>query len=318
MSMDNESKTVRNRGPYGGRMDEPRGMTLADLVVLVAGVAVAVGAGWFSLGPEIRVNRERVPEWVGWLAVANEAEWKVLMALVPVVLARRFRYGRGPSAPEFVAVVAGIDWALLMLYRWPALGVVYRDPGSSGSLHVSEAGLNLWMLGLALMAMASAAAIVLARARLSSLAIGLLLALAWQVKGPLNHAANLARDAWLWEVNWLTWGGQILQEVLSLPFGVAARLLPLLGLLAFSAPGRRAATWAEWAILTLALARLAGLQVVNATKIYARAHGPIFWVGLASDILEIALALLLAAAIARRLGPERLWGSRAAGVPEPS
>jgi hypothetical protein len=73
---------------------EPISITLADLLALVVGSALAVSLPqlhWPS--DRIAIGNVPVPGWFAWLFVIAEAAMKVCLALIPVILGRRARYG---------------------------------------------------------------------------------------------------------------------------------------------------------------------------------------------------------------------------------
>jgi hypothetical protein len=92
-----------------GRRPEPRSMMLADLLALILGSAFAVYL------PQIHFPRDRItignfpmPEWIAWHFVITEVLMKVGLALVPVILARRARYGGLPTAADWLPIVVAL------------------------------------------------------------------------------------------------------------------------------------------------------------------------------------------------------------------
>jgi len=87
---------------------EPNGLTVVDLTALVAGVALAAALPW-GFGVSI-------PTAAGWnwwgsrggLQFAGLALERACLALVPVVLARRARYGGVARPAEFLAAACGL------------------------------------------------------------------------------------------------------------------------------------------------------------------------------------------------------------------
>lgn len=82
--------------------EEPRGMTLMDLCVLVVGSSVVFSIGWRGISPLMAVIH---PDW--WLGPAAEVVEKAGLALFLVVIARRARYGGLCRPSEFLLIVCG-------------------------------------------------------------------------------------------------------------------------------------------------------------------------------------------------------------------
>ncbi len=103
--------TCAIRGPTERR--EPTSVTLADLSSLVIGVALALslpqlhhptdqisiyGTGWVN----------PMPGWVACLFVIGEVAMKAGLALTPVIVARRVRYGGLPRPADWLAILVGL------------------------------------------------------------------------------------------------------------------------------------------------------------------------------------------------------------------
>jgi hypothetical protein len=103
-------------------------MTLADLSALILGSALAVYL------PQMHFPHDRItiynfpmPEWVAWLFVIQEVLMKVGLALIPVILVRRARYGGLPTATDWLPILVALpllhevirrlDW-MRRLARW--------------------------------------------------------------------------------------------------------------------------------------------------------------------------------------------------------
>jgi hypothetical protein len=88
---------------------EPTSITLADLSSLVVGAALA-----FSL-PQLHHPTDRIsignipmPGWVACLFVIGEVAMKAGLALTPVIVARRVRYGGLPGPADWLAILVGL------------------------------------------------------------------------------------------------------------------------------------------------------------------------------------------------------------------
>jgi hypothetical protein len=87
---------------------EPVSVTLADLSALVVGSALA-----FSL-PQLHYPTDRItidkipmPVWVTYLFVIAEVAMKCGLALAPVIVARRARYGGLPRPADWLSILVG-------------------------------------------------------------------------------------------------------------------------------------------------------------------------------------------------------------------
>jgi hypothetical protein len=95
--------------PIAPDRPEPAGITVADLVALVGGAAVAVALPWQFGAPFFRPAA--IGTWLGSRALlqfTGLALSRACLALVPVVLARRARYGGVARPAEFLAAVCGL------------------------------------------------------------------------------------------------------------------------------------------------------------------------------------------------------------------
>jgi hypothetical protein len=93
---------------------EPRRLTLADLLMLIVGFALA-----FSL-PQLHhlddalmmigAVRIQMPGWSAHLLVLREVAMKCGMIVVPVIVARRARYGGLPHPADWLAILVALPW----------------------------------------------------------------------------------------------------------------------------------------------------------------------------------------------------------------
>jgi hypothetical protein len=159
---------------------EPTGMTLGDLVALVAGAGLAAGLTWYSQWQSERtLARQPAPAWYIVLLYAREITRKGCLALVPVILVRKIRLG-GPIRPgEFAALCVGMDLLLLAAYQWPALGILALKPGTKDVYTVNMGPFWIWY-GTQLVLSALAVVLLIVRRRqFPGWAAGLLLCAGW-------------------------------------------------------------------------------------------------------------------------------------------
>lgn len=92
---------------------EPRGLSLADLMILVAGVGLAFGLPeqHGRPHPEFFLNPQPSQVWALWLAHLGELGAKLGFGFGLAALFRCARYRRPIRAPEFLALHLAWDWA---------------------------------------------------------------------------------------------------------------------------------------------------------------------------------------------------------------
>ena len=89
---------------------EPISITLADLMMLVFGSAVAISLPQMHFPADrIAIDNIPMPGWVPWLFVIGEVAMKVGLALIPVILGRRARYGGLPRPADWLAILVGLS-----------------------------------------------------------------------------------------------------------------------------------------------------------------------------------------------------------------
>lgn len=291
-------------GPHRPR-DEPTANSIADLVALVAGVALAVALEWYSgWAAQQDWGGTPAPRWYLLLYYLIEGAQKGLVAMIPVVISRRVRYG-GPVRPaEFLALSYGLARLLLSFERLPALGLVTPTPGSRVSYQVDIERYRLWMLiELVVFGLAFGIASGLRR-RPAPWAIGGLLAVAWAALGPAEAFANEGRDAVLDRFPLPIWGVVLFDRLLKMPFRVLW-LTPLV--LAVAGTLRRGArtrsTWVERACLGLALAWFLGLKFRDYSQISFVRSGSSLITSMAIEVIELVVSTGLCLFIAWRYGP---------------
>lgn len=97
---------------------EPARPTLADLLMLVAGFALSFSLPrTFHLTDRFTVGNVSMPGWIAYLFVTEEAAMRGGVILLPVILARRFRYGGLPGPADWLALVAGLPLLHQLIQR---------------------------------------------------------------------------------------------------------------------------------------------------------------------------------------------------------
>jgi hypothetical protein len=235
---------------------EPTGMSLGDLVALIAGAALAASLTWYSQRPRARILAGRpAPDWYIVLISAREILSKGCIALTPLILTRKVRF-RGPIRPgEFAALCIAADQLMLALYGWPPLGIVRPMPGRTDVNELDETRWFLWRVATFALPVVAAVVLVAFRRRLPAAVAGLLLVAAWYgLFDPLQSFAHDAVRAVLAAVHvrLSRSGSAIVVEATWDVFRVVGLIPPVFALLdaARRRPGR---TWVEWTALALAV-----------------------------------------------------------------
>ena len=159
---------------------EPRSVTLGDLMALTLGVAIAASLVWFTT-PSVAgmVGRKTAPGWYAASSQAYELLQKACVALVPVILIRRARFG-GPLRPvEYLPILTATMLVAYSLSRWPVFGLYHGWVGSS-RLSVNPEAYYVWELSKVAVG-ALAFLVWLGRRRRPDWISGALLAVAWQM-----------------------------------------------------------------------------------------------------------------------------------------
>jgi hypothetical protein len=178
---------------------EPRGLTLADLVALVVGSALAVAAPWPFEMPAPGTGN--FGPWLGTLSFFQSASLaleRACLALLPVVLARRIRYGGFARPAEFLVAACGMPSfdQVAEYLRFTVLETLHSATGRKSPLAVlahdwerlSRVGRwELWhastnwdrTVELLVLACGCAAALAIGRRRLPGWAKTALVLLAW-------------------------------------------------------------------------------------------------------------------------------------------
>jgi hypothetical protein len=313
---------------------EPAGITVADLVALVVGAAVAVALPWpfwaqFFRPAAVWTWPRDYQALLAGLQFTTLALSRACMALVPVVLARRARYGGVARPAEFLAAAGGLpplprsaDHLLFTLW-------VGFDPwaSSTSKLNLTDEELlhrieqwnywqdeMFWPWTLGMLAVASLAVLVLAlgRRRWPGWLQTALLLLAW---------LGFSRGVW-------AIGANVFSLEKALNANAAGRVLYAVGFSAaclvpfklfFDVPAGAAwhrlrsaraprPTWLEW----LALGLVATLFVASYPPYFFTSYPPGFWAWKWGFLPTTVVAVVLGLMLARRLLTG--WSGRDAAV----
>jgi hypothetical protein len=303
---------------------EPTAVTLADLLALVAGVAIVATIPWhYWLDPFD--FRGPWPRWLPYLWATRQLLALACLALVPVIIARRFLFGGLVRPAEFLAccgglpqLVYGIESLLMMSWLRLRHGIVIltrRDP-----LPVpvgNEWGRGpywTWKHQLLIVAVLAAVAFLLGRRRLPGWLLTVLLMIAWAgLQGTVPEQIISGLGYWIIAIH-----GHPIGALTGLLISHSTHIL--LGFLLYAVPAlvavrdlRRPAprwSWLEWAGLGLSALLLLVSETAEAIRLHAIYRGGEYWL---QEALPRALTMLVAIAlgflIARLLGPA--WSRRA-------
>jgi hypothetical protein len=283
---------------------EPAGTTIGDLLALAIGVALAASLEWYSgWGSQRGPFRGVVPGWYVAFYYFTEGLQKGLVALIPVVIARRVRYGGAIRPAQFLAFTVGVPRLLLSFERLDALGMVVRVPGSLVHYRINAELYDHWMrveLFLALQAVAFAA---LLRRRLAPWGTSFLLVGVWVALAPAESFVHDFRDAILERVYWPRWRVVGLNDLLLMPFRVFWMVPLVAAVMDQLRSDRRAPTWVDRACLGLALCWFLCVRLKYYIDVY---HTPTLsgpYERIARDMIEIVLAMIVSLLMVRCYGP---------------
>lgn len=319
---------------------EPVSVTLADLSMLVLGAASAMSLPLLHRPADlIAIGGTAMPGWIAWLFVIAEFAMRVGLAIAPVIVARRARYGGLPTPAEWLSILVGLQllhdeisvagwmrrlarWYLIDLRSNLGYAVAFRPnetfPGGGRLLVPGYDGFptdfnpgdeyRLWgWLGTFLLLIVLAA-LRLGRKRLSGSAkTGLLSAavLTW-----LAGASYLLTDGLVWSskaaCDWVGLPSSILVQVAlgvaNLPEGLLFGVPVVAILTELRTGGIGKWVWTEWiAAATGLLALLLGVTIY----VYAELVGPMDSVAttrLARQVVWFVVVGLSGWIIIKRLG----------------
>lgn len=292
---------------------EPTGVTMTDLVAVVAGSALAFASGWYSELPQLRTLGGRpAPSWFVASIYLQEILHKGCLAMIPVILARRIRYG-GPIRPaEFLALTVGLENLLLGMQSWPVLGLVYPTPEKNVTYLINIEAYDVWMLSRFTVGVAAALIVVKFRRRMAAWVVDLLVGIAW---------VNLAMVEYFVS-HWLNALAEHFQSTLvtnviigffakSLPFGVISWLPMISAVIDWGRYGRRGRSWVEWSCLGIGVVWRAIIEFRNIARAFASVGPSSLWFVHHMVWADSIPAVAIGVAIVRRFGPVwRRWLGR--------
>jgi hypothetical protein len=280
---------------------EPRGCTLADLMALTLGAAIAASLYWYSSkSGSITILGRLAPSSYVWFNSFLEILQKSCVALTPVILHRRWRSG-GPLRPvEYLPILIAIGQVSFSMWQWPVFGIVSDDPRSSSGKRVDMEAVRIWKLAQCAVGGAAALLVFVRRKRAPDWLFGVLVAIAWD---RLVYAGETFYQAWGYEFmtsyDWPNATTRLLSSTLvQLPIGLIVNVPLAIALVDLGRGRARPATWVERASAWLGLSPPLLVQVRYFAQGLILAPGIILECALRAGLwaASIGLAYLLARA----------------------
>ena len=197
---------------------EPKAITLSDLIALVAGVAIVLRIPWvFWPDPRDRITSSS--SWVPYVWLAGQVLELSCLALLPVIVLRRARFGGLIRPAEFLTACCGLPaltWGaellLMSTFVRSRNGVDPRGPGLIGIPRRAywqwQNGYHwTWEYGLLIAAFTATAALLLGRRRLPGSLRSALLMTVWL--GTYETAPWLLRQSVFFVVTRFVRGGTL-------------------------------------------------------------------------------------------------------------
>ena len=226
--------------------DEPKGVTLVDLLALVVGAAIAAAVRRGGPIHSILIFvRGGAP---GWFIAGNwlvEVLHLTGLALIPVIFLRRVRHGGMVRPAEFLPMAFGIG--PLLEATWSGLIAV---PFSIGKQYFYPDAPTFWsrMSAEIVLAILAGVALALRRGRSRDWVDGFLLLVAWVgLDGPASLFYLRGVDGWIGTLGLSPWGKLLAMCLLRVPT-LAVGYSPLAAAFRdrYRLP-RPTWTWVEWA-----------------------------------------------------------------------
>ena len=283
---------------------EPKGCTMGDLMALTLGVAIASSLSWYHTASNTgRIGNRAAPRWYAAAELGFESLQKGCVALTPVILLRRVRFG-GPLQPwEFLPIVTAISQVALAISRWPIVGLLSRSLDPPHELQVNLEVLHIWHLSE--IAVGSFAALILlsGRRRLAGWSRGLLLAIFWAfVPNLLGYFYQQWANELLIRLKVRLLVGLGSAFLVSCPQLVVAYLPTMIACVDLARPPQARRTWVVRAagVIGLSMSGLGEFRIMSATILG--------WRGDWGDSIHLAgRALGLATSFALALRAEPIW-----------
>jgi hypothetical protein len=300
---------------------EPLGCTLGDLIALTLGAAVSASLNWHSLSMEsMTISGRAVPRWYVPAFQVLELFLMCCVALIPVILARSWRYARSIRPVEYLPILAGLSQVAYSTSKWPIFGLYYKSPGPPYLTLVNKEAQYVWELAQIAIGLVTALLFAIRRRRAIDWLSGFLLAVAWYL---LTSKGGYLYQQWANEriVNQAAslWIRALLSAFLVQGPQYLIGWLPLaVPIVAWSRSSMRRPTWVEWAALTLHLSLVVGYEARNQTREIL--GGQPFDFFRASHLAARVVAFGLSYALARWSEPawRRLLGANGSEIPESS
>lgn len=289
-----------------GREPRRSGITLADLMVLTLGVAVAAALDWYSLSAApARFGGSSAPTWYVVANRATEVCQKGCIALSVLILFQRWRSGGGLRPAEALPMFVALPPVAFSLSKWHGFGIYYlTHPGKPWSVSAHLDALHCWIMAQAALGLA---ALVLAHRlhrRIPGWAVGALIVVAYsRLVEPLEY---FYRD-WAnrrFTASDLSPTAVMLAYSVLVEFPIAVlRQLPLAAAAVdFGRGDRPRRSWSEWSgmLLGAAIYLLVLARALTVRSTVGSTFGPL-WRMIAIEVVALSGGVLLVRRFGSRL-----------------
>ncbi len=289
--------------------DEPKGLLISDLCILAAGVAFSIALEQNSELALFKTwNSSELPGWLMLLSYTWATAIKLTIAFIPVILARKIRYGGLLNSSEFLALFVGTTQTLISIQHIPSLGLIYPSSSIRANGESYKERLFVWMLAYLLVTMSAACVGMLFRRRLAPWILGCLTVALFMMTLPLQHfvmsATGISKGRWNPSIvsHWIFF------NAICSPFDIIANVPVVLVAYDFSRRNRPQRTWIQTASAVFGLTSFFTLILIGNIKTWIdfKSVGQItfFIVRLMRDVLSISIAVIL---VRRFAGPFTRW-----------
>ena len=235
---------------------EPLGCTLADLIALTLGAAIAASLNWYSgsFGGYM-IGGKVPPSWYISASHFIELFQKGCVALIPVILYRSWRYGRPIRPVEYFPILQGLSQVAFSTSKWPIFGIYYPSPDPPHTIHVNMEAETAWEQAQIAIGLVAVVLFALRRRRSIDWLAGFLLAVAWD---RLTEMGGYVYQQWannrIWSLRASTMTTILLSNVLVQGPQQLVGWMPLAVMLVeWTWSPRRRRSWVEWAAFSLAV-----------------------------------------------------------------